>query len=102
MFMAFSINFSEEKNQLLKATRGVCFDDVLLAIKNKQLLADINHPSSKRLNQKVYLVQIDKYVYVVPYVVNKQKQEFFLKTIYPSRIFTKKYLRRKINEKTNK
>lgn len=92
--MAFSIKFNEEKNQLLKLTRKVCFEDVLSAIKNKRLLADINHPSNKRSSQKVYVVQIGSYVYVVPYVLNKQKKEIFLKTIYPSRVFTKKYLKK--------
>jgi len=96
--MAFSINFSEEKNQLLKATRGVSFHDVVLVIKNSKLLDDINHPSHKKTHQKIYVVEIDSYAYAVPYVINKQKNEIFLKTIYPSRVFTKKYLGKEKNE----
>jgi hypothetical protein len=100
--MAFSIRFNEEKNQLLKAMRGVCFEDVLLAIENKKLLADIDHPSSNRLAQKVYVVQIDSYAYVIPYVVNKSKNEIFLKTIYPSRVFTKKYVEKGKDDEAKK
>jgi len=90
--VSFSIRFNEEKNQLLKATRGVCFDDVIFAIKSSRLLDNVAHPNYKRSNQKVYIVEINAYAYAVPHVVNKQKKEIYLKTIYPSRKFTKKYL----------
>ena len=78
--MAFSISFNEEKNQLLKATRGVCFEDVVDAIENKNILADIVHPNKKYKHQRVYIVDIGGYAYVAPYVVDKQRQEIFLKT----------------------
>lgn len=91
--MAFSIKFNEEKNQLLKATRNISFEDVLKAIKEERLLADISHPSQKHPQQKIYIIQIKEYAYAVPYIINREKKEIFLKTIYPSRIFTKKYLK---------
>ncbi len=91
--MAFEIRFNEEKNQLLKVTRGVCFEDVLLSIKNKKLLADKKHSSHRFKHQRLYVVIINDYVYAVPYVINKLKKEIFLKTIYPSRVLTKKYLK---------
>ncbi len=100
--MAYSINFNEEKNQLLKATRGVCFDDVLLALNNKQLLANKKHPSPKFKHQWIYVLRIGSYVYVAPYVVNEQKKEIYLKTIYPSRVQYKKFIRKGDNEKTKK
>ena len=91
--MAFTIKFNEEKNQLLKATRDISFEDVLQALKEGNLLADISHPSSSHPQQRVYIIKIMKYVYAVPYVINAEKQEIFLKTIYPSRVFTKKYMK---------
>ncbi|HSX00334.1 MAG TPA: toxin [Patescibacteria group bacterium] len=91
--MAFDINFNEEKNQLLKATRGVSFDEVIGAISKGDLLADIAHPSKSRPNQRVYIVRIEKYAYAVPYVINVQKNEIFLKTAYPSSALTKKYIK---------
>lgn len=96
--MAFSISFNEEKNQLLKAIRGVCFEDVAVALKNNQLLANVSHPDLRRSHQKIYIVQINNYAYAVPYVINVQKKEIFLKTIYPSRVFSKKYLKKDSNE----
>jgi len=91
--MAFSIKFNEEKNQLLKATRNISFEDVLKALQEKRLLANIKHPSQKHLHQQVYIIQIKEYSYAVPYILNVEKKEIFLKTIYPSRFFTKKYLK---------
>ncbi len=91
--MAFPIKFNEEKNQLLKATRNISFEDVVKALQEKKLLADITHPTQKHPRQRVYVIQIKEYAYVVPYILNAEKQEIFLKTIYPSRILTKKYLK---------
>ncbi len=94
--MAFKLNFNEEKNQILKATRGICFDDVIVAIRKKNLLASIVHPSSRHSNQWMYIIEIEGYAYVVPYVKNAEKNEIFLKTVYASRFMTKKYIKRKI------
>jgi hypothetical protein len=91
--MAFDINFSEEKNQLLKATRSVSFDEIIDAMGIGSLLADIAHPSKNRPNQRLYIVKIKKYAYAVPYVINAQKREIFLKTVYPSSALTKKYIK---------
>lgn len=91
--MAFDINFNEEKNQLLKATRGIGFDEIIAAIGQGALLADIAHPSVNRLNQRLYVVEVKEYAYAVPYVINKQKNEIFLKTIWPDGDLTKKYIK---------
>ncbi len=88
--MAFSINFNEEKNQLLGATRGITFEEIIDSIQAGGLLVDIAHPSERRPNQRVYVVKVKNYAYAVRYVINTQKEEIFLKTIYPSRTLTKK------------
>lgn len=100
--MAFTIKFSKEKNELLKATRGISFRDVLQAIKEKKSLDDIAHPSQKHPNQRLYIVEIKEYIYAVPYVVNGEKKEIFLKTIYPSRTLMKQYIKGKKHEKAKK
>ena len=91
--MAFIIRYNEEKNELLKVQRGVNFIDVKLSIKMGKVLADIGHPNKNYTNQKIYVVEIEGYAYAVPYVIDLKKQEIFLKTVYPSRTLTKKYLR---------
>jgi hypothetical protein len=98
--MAFKINFNQEKNELLKATRGVSFENVVSTINQNGLLADKKHSSHKFKHQRLYVVKINNYIYAVPYVINEKKREIFLKTIYPSRILTKKYLKGGKNEKT--
>ncbi len=84
--------FSADKNQLLIKGRHISFEDVVVALNNGNLLDVIDHPNRvKYPNQKIYVVDIDGYVYLVPYVT-KNEQTVFLKTIFPSRKLTKKYL----------
>ena len=42
-------------------------------------------------HQRIFVVVIDNYAYLVPYV--EMEDEIFLKTVIPSRKFTKLYLR---------
>lgn len=85
------IDWSRDKNELLKIERDVCFEDVLLAIENNQVLDILKHPNPKRYpDQKIFIININNYVYLVPFIEDKEK--IFLKTIIPSRKATKKYL----------
>jgi len=88
------LDWDEEKNQKLKAERDISFEDVVVAIDSEGLLDIIEHPKQiKYPNQKVLVVNIGNYVYLVPFVEDRQR--YFLKTIFPSRKMTKKYLIRK-------
>ncbi len=84
-------DWDEEKNQKLKDERGIGFEDIVTAIDEGRLLVTLDHP--KRENQKIYIVNIEDYAYMVPFVEDEEKK--FLKTIYPSRKMTKKYIIRK-------
>ena len=42
-------------------------------------------------NQKIFVINIDNYIWLVPFV--KNEKEIFLKTAIPSRKATKKYLK---------
>lgn len=97
--MAYDIKFSEEKNQLLQVTRGISFENIIDALEKGKLLADTSHHSKKYPHQRIYVVEITKYAYAVPYVINHKKKEIFLKTIFASRVFTPKYINRKKNMK---
>ena len=92
--MAFYFRFNEEKNQILKATRGIDFEEVITCLSQGKLLDDKHHPHPSKSHQRIYIVQIGIYAYVVPYIVNRQKQEIFLKTVYPSRKYTKQYIKK--------
>lgn len=84
--------WDNEKNELLKNGRGVCFEQVVLLMEKGEVLDTIEHPNQERYpGQKIAVVIIDAYAYLVPYV--EHNEEIFLKTIIPSRKATHKYLR---------
>jgi len=83
--------WNDEKNLLLKQTRNICFEDVVLSIHNGNLLDFVKNPSLNYNHQYCMIVAIGNYVYIVPFV--KNGENFFLKTVYPSRKMTKKYLK---------
>ena len=86
-----SINWSSEKNQQLLSERGVSFEDVIVLIQQGVLLDIVEHPNKEKYpNQRVFIIEIDKYAYLIPYV--ETDKEIFLKTIIPSRKATKIYL----------
>jgi uncharacterized DUF497 family protein len=86
--------WDNEKNELLKSTRGVCFEQVVLLMEKGEILDTIENPIQEKYpGQKIAVLMIDTYVYLVPYVENNE--EILLKTILPSRKATNKYVREK-------
>ncbi len=86
-------DWDENKNDKLKATRNVSFEEIILAISNNQLLDVLIHPNTEKYpNQKLFIMELFDYAYVVPFEEDEEK--YFLKTIYPSREATKKYLKK--------
>lgn len=84
-------NWDNDKNEKLKVERSVSFEQVVFCIENKQLLDIIEHPDKEKYRgQKMYVVGIDKYVYLVPFIDNDEER--FLKTVFPSRKHTKLYI----------
>jgi uncharacterized DUF497 family protein len=75
------IKWDEEKNKLLKEERGVSFEEIV----NSTFLGAEKH--STRKHQMVLLYEYKKYVWVVPCVV--EDKYIFLKTMFPSRKYTK-------------
>jgi len=85
-------DWNETKNDKLREEREICFEDVVVAISEGKVYDVLAHPNpAKYPNQCFYIVEIQEYVYVVPFVEDDIK--IFLKTIYPSRKLTKKYLK---------
>jgi uncharacterized DUF497 family protein len=83
--------WNARKNETLKATRGLSFERVVIAIESGGLLDILAHPNkAKYPKQRVLVVAFDNYAYLVPYV--EEKDHFFLKTIIPSRKATRDYL----------
>ena len=84
-------DWNEEKNARLKLERDISFEEVQIAVESGNLLDIIEHPDKKKYpNQEIFIVNIKNYAYLVPFVEDERK--YFLKTIFPSRKMTKKYL----------
>ena len=77
--------WNELKSARLKRTRGVSFEEIAQA----KWLDAREHPT--RPGQRIMLFEYRGYVWVVPYV--KQDNDKFLKTLYPSRKYTRLYRR---------
>ncbi len=85
------INWNATKNQQLISKRGISFEDIVFYLQQGSLLDDIEHPNNAKYpNQRVLVINVDDYAYLVPYVENTK--EIFLKTVIPSRKATKAYL----------
>ncbi len=83
--------WDSEKNQKLVEERGISFEDAVFFINNGGLIDDVAHTNTKTYpNQRMFFINIDEYIYLVPYV--EDKDEIFLKTIIPSRKATKLYI----------
>ncbi len=87
-------DWDEGKNKVLIEIRGISFEEIKVVVETVGVLDAYDHPNQKRYpGQKIMVVEVDNYAYLVPYVRDEEK--VFLKTIIPSRKATKKYLRRK-------
>ena len=80
------IIWDEEKNKLLKKTRGVCFEDVEKVLFAQQEIDFIENPTHE--GQAYYVVELNNYIHLVPALINEQGQ-IVLKTIFPSRKYNK-------------
>lgn len=81
-------DWSEEKNNKLIRERSVSFEIIIGQIETGFLLDVLQHPNQiKYKGQRIFIVEYDDYVYLVPFIEDEKK--IFLKTIIPSRKATK-------------
>ncbi len=85
-------DWDEEKNEKLKCERDLSFEEVIFWIENDGLLKVEDHPNQQKYpGQRIYIVNIEGYVCLVPFV--EKDGVVFLKTIIPSRKATKTFLK---------
>ncbi len=83
--------WNAEKNEVLARERGITFEEIVKRIELGAKIIETDHPNKKKYpNQKILIIDVDGYAYLVPCVIDKN--EYFLKTIIPSRKATQKYL----------
>jgi len=87
------IEWDADKNKKLRADRGISFLEVEKRISSDEIVDVIKHPNEDKYpGQEMILIEVNNYICVIPFIVNEGKM--FLKTLFLSRKYTKKYLRR--------
>ena len=80
-----------QKNEKLKAERGISFEQIVMHIERGDVLDLVVHPNQEKYpGQQIIVVEINEYAYLVPFVESSEGK--FLKTIIPSRKATRDYL----------
>ena len=82
------MRWSDEKDSWLSAARGIRFQDVADALLSGGLIDIIESPG--RHEQQAFIVWLREYIWVVPFVLEKDGT-LFLKTAYPSRKMMERY-----------
>jgi len=86
-----SFYWNEDKNNSLKKERHISFERIVVAIEEGHLIDIINNPNTEKYkHQLILVVEIDDYAICVPCVPDDDGN-YFLKTIFPSRRYTKLY-----------
>ena len=92
--MSFRFDWSTDKNRQLIEQRAISFETVISAIEQGGLIDVLEHPNQRRYpGQSIYVVQVNEYLYLVPFVTQTDGTRF-LKTIIPSRKAMRDYRRR--------
>lgn len=82
-------SWDEEKNKKLLIERNISFEAIVSRLEEDGLIA-LSSGKGKYSHQKQFIVEMNRYIYIVPYVEDNEK--YFLKTIIPSRKLTKRFL----------
>ncbi len=78
----YTYDFLREKNQKLVLERNISFEEIISAIQNGCLIDIVEHPNSEKYyNQKMYIVELNHYIYLVPFII-QDDETIFLKTIF--------------------
>lgn len=81
--------------------RGICFEEMIEAILSGKMVDVTDHPNqTKYPNQQLFIVDMDGYIYAVPFVY-ENRDTVFLKTIYPTRKLTRQYKQGDNNESSD-
>jgi len=89
--MTMVFRWDLQKNTLLMRERGLSFEQIALAVEGDDLLQVIEHPNAAKYpNQKIMIVAMDGYAFLVPFV--QEEEGYFLKTIIPSRKATRDFM----------
>jgi len=83
-----NIIWDEQKNDWLKETRLVSFEQIAGMLLDGDYLDIVENPT--RENQEYFVMRLQEYTWLVPFVIDDQER-IVLKTAFPSRKYHKKY-----------
>lgn len=84
--------WSEDKNLYLQLTCGIGYERIVVAVGEGKLLAVLEHPNRKKYaNQFIMVLNVEGYGFCAHYV-ETEDEDYFLKTIFPSRKLAERYL----------
>ena len=84
--------WNAEKDIKLREEKWIGFMDLIMAIDNWSLLDTQRNTSQNHLDQEIFLISFDNHIFVIPFVYEPESDTFFLKTLFPSRKYTKSLL----------
>lgn len=87
--MKKTFDWDHDKNKRLMKERKISFEAIVSLIESGNVIGTVTG-TGKYAHQKQFIVEMNRYIYVVPFVEDDQK--VFLKTIIPSRRLTRKFL----------
>ena len=68
--------WDNNKNELLKQSRGVCFEQVVLLMEKGEILDNLEHPNQEKYpGQKIAVVMIEAYAYIGGLILCKNSTE---------------------------
>jgi uncharacterized DUF497 family protein len=85
------IYWNDAKSEQLRQRHGIGFEEIIIALDQNKLIIDREHTKQKYRHQRELIAEVEHYAYVVPYVENDET--IFLKTLFPSRVASRQYLR---------
>jgi len=88
--IVYTLSWNKTKSARLKRIRGISFEEII----HSKCLGIEDNPA--RDNQKMFIFEYRGYIWAVPFV--REGAEVFLKTLYPSRKFSKVYRKRRGDE----
>jgi len=86
--------YNKKKDLLLKEERGISFDEIIFYVQEGYVVDVLVNPNQEKYPQQyIYVIDIEGYLWLVPFIEDNEK--IFLKTAFPSRKHTTKYLEEK-------
>jgi hypothetical protein len=95
--MKMRFEWDPHKNELLKSTRDISFEAIVVHLGLGDLWRIADHPDQARYpGQKLFFVLIEDYIHIIPY--EQRGEVIWLITIIPSRKAIRDYLEEKNDE----